>query len=62
MKGLWKEATERKTLKKQTKIVADGLYTAKSTQGRAEIRLLKRNKAKHSHVGEIGEGESDVRC
>jgi hypothetical protein len=51
----------RKALKKQTKVVADGPYTAKLAQGRAKVRLLKQNNAKHSHVGEIGEGENDVR-
>ena len=37
--------SERKTLKKQTKIEADGLHTAKQQQ-------------KNPHVGEISEGES----
>ena len=46
-------------LKKQTKIVADGLDTAKLAQGRAKIAYWNEIMfAKHSHVGEIDTRES----
>ncbi len=51
--------SEQKTLKKQTKIVADGLDTAKLAQGRAKIAYWNEIMfAKHSHVGEIDTRES----